>query len=282
MPPVKIVTDSNAYLPDGRAVGDLGIEVVPLTIRVGQHTYQEGVSIAHETLLRKLAQDPKSVSVEAPSEGEVAAMYKRLGRTTDKIVAIHLSGALNDIVEVSHAAAQGFLGRQRIIILDTATTSVGLGLIVEAAARAAAEEAPQAEIVRIVRGMIPHMYALFFSDTLDYLESWGRLGSAQALLGTMLDLKPVSTMEDGNLLPIEKVRNYTRAVDKLYDFIIEFSHIEQLYILQRGFETEAAQLLERLEIVFPNREFPVIGYPPSLAVHIGPKAMGIMVYEGNR
>ena len=282
MPPVKIVTDSNAYLPDGRAVGDLGIEVVPLTIRVGQHTYQEGVSIAHETLLRKLAQDPKSVSVEAPSEGEVAAMYKRLGRTTDKIVAIHLSGALNDIVEVSHAAAQGFLGRQRIIILDTATTSVGLGLIVEAAARAAAEEAPQAEIVRIVRGMIPHMYALFFSDTLDYLESWGRLGSAQALLGTMLDLKPVSTMEDGNLLPIEKVRNFTRAVDKLYDFIIEFSHIEQLYILQRGFETEAAQLLERLEIVFPNREFPVIGYPPSLAVHIGPKAMGIMVYEGNR
>ena len=282
MPPVKIVTDSNAYLPDSRAVGDLGIEVVPLTIRVGQHTYQEGVSIAHETLLRKLAQDPKSVSVEAPSEGEVAAMYKRLGRTTDKIVAIHLSGALSDIVEVSHAAAQGFLGRQRIIILDTATTSVGLGLIVEAAARAAAEEAPQAEIVRIVRGMIPHMYALFFSDTLDYLESWGRLGSAQALLGTMLDLKPVSTMEDGNLLPIEKVRNYTRAVDKLYDFIIEFSHIEQLYILQRGFETEAAQLLERLEIVFPNREFPVIGYPPSLAVHIGPKAMGIMVYEGNR
>jgi DegV family protein with EDD domain len=282
VPPVKIVTDSNAYLPDSRAVGDLGIEVVPLTVRVGQHTYQEGVSIAHETLLRKLAQDPKSVSVEAPSEGEVAAMYKRLGRTSDKIVAIHLSGALNDIVEVSHAAARGFLGRQRIIILDTATTSVGLGLIVEAAARAAAEEAPQAEIVRIVRGMIPHMYALFFSDTLDYLESWGRLGSAQALLGTMLDLKPVSTMEDGDLLPIEKVRNYTRAVDKLYDFIIEFSHIEQLYILQRGFETEAAQLLERLEIVFPNREFPVIGYPPSLAVHIGPKAMGIMVYEGNR
>jgi DegV family protein with EDD domain len=282
VPSVKIVTDSNAYLPDSRAVGDLGIEVVPLTIRVGQHTYQEGVSIAHETLLRKLAQDPRSVSIEAPGESEVAAMYQRLGRTTDKIVAIHLSSALNDIVEVSLAAAQGFLGRQHIIILDTATTSVGLGLIVEAAARAAADEAPQAEIVRIVRGMIPHMYALFFSDTLDYLESWGRLGAAQSLLGTMLDLKPLSTMEDGDLLPIEKVRTYTRAVDKLYDFIIEFSHIEQLYILQRGFETEAAQLLERLEVVFPNREFPVIGYPPSLAVHIGPKAIGIMVYEGNR
>ncbi len=282
MSPVKIVTDSNAYLPDSGAVDDLGIEVVPLTVRVGQHAYQEGVSVSNETLLRKLAQDPKSVSVEAPNIGELAALYRRLGQTTDRVVAIHLSSALNDIVEVSTAAAQGFLGRQRIVILDTATTSVGLGLIVEAAARAATAGAAQAEIVRIVRGMIPHMYALFFSDTLEYLEAWGRLGAAQALLGTMLDLKPLSTMEDGDLLPIEKVRNYTRAVDKLYDFIIEFSHIEQLYILQRGFEAEAAQLLERLELVFPRREFPVIGYPPSLAVHIGPKAIGIMVYEGNR
>jgi DegV family protein with EDD domain len=183
---------------------------------------------------------------------------------------------------VVHSAAGAFLGRQRIVVLDTATTSVGLGMIVEAAAKAAIEGAPQAEIVRIVRGMIPHMYAMFFSDTLEYLEAWGRLGAAQALLGTMLDLKPLATMEDGDLLPIEKVRNYSRAVDKLYDFIIEFSHIEQMYILQHGFEVEAAQLLERLELVFPKREFPVIGYPPSLAVHIGPKAIGVMVYEGTR
>jgi hypothetical protein len=102
------------------------------------------------------------------------------------------------------------------------------------------------------------------------------------ILGRMLDLKPISTMEDGDLLPIEKVRNYTRAVDKLHDFIVEFSHIEQMYILQNEFETEAAQLLERLETVYPHREFPVIGYSPSLAVHIGPKAMGVVVYEGVR
>jgi fatty acid kinase fatty acid binding subunit len=89
-------------------------------------------------------------------------------------------------------------------------------------------------------------------------------------------------MEDGDLLPIEKVRSYSRAVDKLFEFIIEFSHVEQLYLLQRDFETEAAQLLERLELTFPDREFPVIGYPPSLAVHIGPRALGVLVHEGAR
>jgi fatty acid-binding protein DegV len=83
-------------------------------------------------------------------------------------------------------------------------------------------------------------------------------------------------------LPIEKVRNYGRAVDKLYDFIAEFSHIEEMFILQNGFDSEAAQLLERLELIYPRREFPVVGYPPSLAVHLGPKAMGVIVYEGAR
>ena len=98
----------------------------------------------------------------------------------------------------------------------------------------------------------------------------------------MLNLKPLATMEDGDLMPIEKVRNYGRAVDKLYDFIVEFSRIEQMYLVQHGFETEAAQLLERLEVAFPGHDFPVIGYPPSLAVHIGPRALGVIVYEGIR
>jgi DegV family protein with EDD domain len=153
---------------------------------------------------------------------------------------------------------------------------------VETAARAAAAGEPIGEIERIVRGMIPHIYALFFSDSLQYLESWGRLGPAQALLGTMLGLKPLATMEDGDLLPVEKVRNYGHAVDKLSDFVIEFSRIEQLFVVQHDFEAEAAQLLERLELIYPSRHFPVVGFPPSLAVHLGPKALGVIVYEGTR
>jgi DegV family protein with EDD domain len=232
--------------------------------------------------MRKLAQDPESVSVQAPSVAEYAASLRRVAAISDRIVCIHVSNALNDIAEVARRAANGMLGRQRIEVLDTATTSAGLGMIVEAAARAAAAGEPASEIERIVRGMVPHMYALFFSDSLQYLESWGRLGPAQATLGTMLGLKPLSTMEDGDLLPIEKVRNYTHAVDKLHDFTIEFPHIDRLFVIQHDFEAEAAQLQERLELIYPNRQFPVIDYPPSLAVHLGPKALGVIVYEGTR
>jgi DegV family protein with EDD domain len=279
---VKIVTDSNAHLPDPGLIAELGIEVVPLTVRMGAQVYPERINFTDEALFRRLTKDSGSVSVEAPSLSQMRGFFGRLGQSSDKIVSIHASGALNDVADVARQAAASYAGRQRIVVLDTASTSVGVGLIVDAAARAAAEGASLAEVVRIVRGMIPHMYALILSDSLEYLEAWGRLGPAQTLLGTMLGMKPISTMEDGDLLPIEKVRNYSRAVEKLFEFIVEFSRIEQLYVLQHGFESEAAQLLERLELAYPDREFPVIGYPPSLAVHIGPKALGVLVYEGAR
>jgi DegV family protein with EDD domain len=287
---VRIVTDSNAYFPNPNLMNELGVEVVPLTVRVndplqraGTQAYPERVNFSDEAFLRKLAQDSKSVTVESPSLAQMRSLFERLGQVTDKVVCIHTSSALNDCAEMASQAARGFVGRQRIVVLDTATISVGVGLIVEAAARAAAEGATLPEVVRIVRGMIPHMYALFLSDSLEYLEAWGRLGAAQTFLGTMLGLKPLATMEDGDFLPIEKVRQYSRAVDKLYQFIIEFSRIEELYLVQHEFETEAAQLLEQLELAYPNRpEVPVISYPPSLAVHIGPRALGVVVYEGTR
>jgi fatty acid kinase fatty acid binding subunit len=277
---VKIVTDSNAHLPDAGLITDLGIEVVPLIVRTGTQVYPERINFTDEAFFRRLAKDSVSVSVEAPSVSQMRSVFGRLGQVADRIVCIHTSSSLNDVAEVARQAAAGDAGRQRIVVLDTASTSVGVGLIVEAAARAAAEGASLAEVVRIARGMIPHMYALILSDSLMFLEAWGRLGPAQTLLGTMLGLKPIATMEDGDLLPIEKVRSYSRAVDKLFEFIIEFSRVEQMYILQHEFETEAAQLLERLELAFSDREFPVIGYPPSLAVHIGPRALGVLVYEG--
>ena len=280
MAQVRIVTDSGAYLPDAGAIARYKIEVIPMAVRVGGQSYLERVNQVDDAFLRRMSQGDDGVTVEPPALSQVQAIFGQLGQTTDSIVCIHTSSALHDVADVSERAARSFMGRQRIVVLDTLTTSVGLGLIVEAAAKAAAAGASQTDVVKIVRGMIPHIYALFLSDSLAYLESWGRLGRAQTMLGTMLGLRPMSIMDDGDFIPIEKVRNYARAVDKLYEFIIEFSHIKHMYLVQHGFETEAAHLLERLEIAFPRREFPVIGYAPSLAVHIGPKALGVVVCEG--
>ena len=258
MAQVKIVTDSSAHLPDPNLIAELGIEVIPLTVRAGQQSYPERINQMDEAFFRKHDAEPARAS---RSSRRRSARCRRpvqsTGTVTDSIVCIHTSSALHDVAEVRAQASSELhgpaadhrarhpdhLGGHRA---DRRSGGEGRGT----------PASSQAEVVKIVRGMIPHMYALFFSDSLEYLEAWGRLGPAQTLLGTMLNLKPIATMEDGDLIPVEKVRNYARAVDKLYDFIIEFSRIEQLYLVQHGFETEAAQLLERLELAFPAPRFP--------------------------
>ncbi len=240
MAQVKIVTDSSAYLPQADSRERLGIEVLPLIVRSGQLAYPERINQVDDAFMRRIAADSKSGWIETPTLSQVQQVFARLGQVTDSVVCIHTSSALHDIGEIARRASAGFMGRQRIIVLDTQTTSAMLGVIVEAAAEAALAGASQAEIVKIVRGMIPHMYAMFFSDSLAYLEAWGRLGPAQTTLGTMLGLKPLATMEDGDLIPMEKVRSYARAVDKLYDFVIEFSRRTALRRRERFRERSGA------------------------------------------
>jgi DegV family protein with EDD domain len=133
-----------------------------------------------------------------------------------------------------------------------------------------------------VRGMIPHIYAVFFVDTLDYLEHSGLIGKSQSILGTMLGIKPFLAIEEGEIIPIEKVRSRDKAIDKLAEFASEFSNIARGVILQSSkTPTEDTHLLlEQLEIACPGLRFPVTRYGPALACQLGPDSMGVFIYEG--
>lgn len=281
MATIKIVTDSNAHLsPQLRE--QLGIEVIPLQIHLGNRVYQEGVNLNAEQFFRQVEGLADLPTAAAPAVPVLANFYTRLCRQTDQVLSIHMSSKMINMCENVQAAIQSLLGRCRIQVIDSRTTSVGLGILVEAAARAARAGRSMDEIVRLVRGMIPHIYAVFFVETLDYLERSHRIGQAQAILGTMLGIKPLLMIEEGEVIPLEKVRTRARAIDKLFEFICEFTRIEQVAILQHNFSEETSVLLERLETTFPDREFPVYTYGPSLATHLGPSAMGVIVYEGMR
>jgi DegV family protein with EDD domain len=168
--------------------------------------------------------------------------------------------------------------------MDSMSASWGLGLLVKAAAEAAADGLPLDAIVRLVRGMLPHIYLVFFVERLDYLERGGRIGTAQALLGTMLHIKPLLLMEDGEIVPLEKVRTRTLVIEKVADFVAEFATIQQLVILKSPVENEindlVGELREHLSTALPRQEFDVIDYDPVLACHLGPGALGVIVYEG--
>lgn len=278
---VAIVTDSTAYFEPGEAER-LGIHVVPLTIHLGNNTFEDNVDIDTDELFRR--QDygggfPLSTPPEVETFG---ALYAQLHKETDQILSIHISGHLSKTIERAQQGAEELLGRCSIAVIDSMTTSKGLSILATAAAEAANKGASLDDIVRLVRGMIPHIYMIFYVETMDYLERSGRIGKAQAILGSMLNIKPILFIEDGDIIPLEKVRTTDKAIEKLFEFVAEFDNLEQTAIIQRGKKPnkEAKALQDRLVQSFPDLQFPIIQYGPDLASRIGPNALGIVVYEG--
>jgi DegV family protein with EDD domain len=277
---VAIVTDSTAFLEPGEAQ-ELDINVVPLNVHIGDETLRDGIDITPEAFFQRLEQGGPIPRTSPPSVQTFERVYANIHSRTDQILSIHLSGRLSQTLNHAQRGAESLLGRCKIIVVDSLTTSLGLGILAKAAARAAQEGANLDEIVRLVRGMIPHIYIVFYVDEMDYLERGRRIGRAQAILGTMLNIKPLLFVEDGEIIPLEKVRTHEKAVEKLFEFVAEFSELEQAAIVQRHATPteETKMLLERLEQLFPGIEFPIIQYGPVLASHIGPSAMGVCVYE---
>ncbi len=278
---VAIITDSTAYFEPGD-VEKLGIHVVPLNIYLGNEKFLENIEIVTDELFRRLDYGAP-YPVSAPPEAVVfERLYNKLHKQTDQILSIHISNHLSETVQQAKMGAEALLGRCNIEILDSMTTSVGLGILVKAAAQAARDGASIDEIVRLVRGMVPHIYLVFYVETMDYLERNGRIGRAQAILGSMLNIKPILFMEDGDIIPLEKVRTADRAIEKLFEFVAEFDNLEQTAIIQRSKQPnkETRNLQGRLRQSFSGFGFPIIQYGPDLATRIGPDALGIVVYEG--
>jgi DegV family protein with EDD domain len=275
----RIITDSTAYLtPDQIAQHE--ITVLPVDIYLGAQKIRVGSDHNLKQLFQRMAADQAQTTraVIPPSAFEDA--YSQLGRQTDQILVIVGSSKLSSAFAAAKSVANAFLGRCRIAVLDSMATSWGLGLLVEAAAKAAQAGQSLDEIVRLVRGMLPHIYVVLFVERLDYLEKGNRIGPAQALLGTMLNIKPLLIMEEGEIIPLEKVRTRGNAIEKLADFVAEFAGIEQVAIMQSPLGNGTDLLIEHLNLILPGRTFPVIQYDAVLACHLGPDAMGVTVYEG--
>jgi len=277
---VYIVTDSAATV-DPAIARQLEITVVPLTVRVGHKDYQDGTDLDHEELLLRMMSDRVYPQIVGPTAEQFQRVYTRLMRRTDQIISLHSSASLSLVHREAQIASRKFLGRCDIMVIDSETISLGLSILVQEAARLAQASVSLGEIVRHIRGMIRRIYIVLVTDTMDYLEHSHLISPAQAILGAMLDIRPFMALEEGKIVPMEKVRSRDRAIDKLIEFANEFSSIEDIAILQStSYPTDKTKALrERLESIVPGREFPILLYGPLLASHIGPDGIGLVVYE---
>lgn len=281
MSKVYIVTDSAAVIASD-VVERLDITVVPLVVQIGQKEYQDGVDLDHEELLLRMARDRVRPEIVGPKAEQFQRVYGRLTRHTNQIISLHSSASLSLVCREAQRAAHGFLGRRDIVVVDSETFSLGLGILVQEAAELAQQSVPLEEIVRQIRGMLRHIYVALTTDTLDYLGHSGLISPSQTILGTMLDNKPFLAIERGEIIPMEKIIGRDRAIGKLADFANEFPRVEQVAILQSTpYPTEETKWLrDDMEIIAQGRDVPLLLYGPLLASHVGPDAIGLLVYEG--
>lgn len=279
MSQVKIITDSTAEISPELAES-LGITVLPLTIQLGSKSYREGVDLNAKEFFAKLARTDASPILVPPSVAQFEQTLDELMKQTDEIVLIFNSSKLSRTYANAQRAASPLMGRAKIRVIDSQLISTGLGMIVTNAARAAQQGADVEEVVRLTRGLIPRTYIAAFADTLEYLERSGRIRKAQAILGTFLNIKPLLILEEGEIVVLEKVRTRAKAVEKLVEFIIEFTHIEKMDVLHSTTPEDVALLIEQVNLQLPNLDMKVEMYGPSLGAFLGPGALGVVVYEG--
>lgn len=281
---VRIVTDSNAYLAP-ELIAKYGIEVIPHRIKVGTSLFEETPDFTADAMFAKLQEAQANgvnrlPDVHAADVNTILDVYQRLGRETEQIVSIHMSHELSPMWGQARRAAEMLKGRYTIRVIDSLSTSYGLGLLVEQAARAAADGASVSEIARITNGAVPHLYVAIFSESLAYLERSARLGPSQSVLGTMLGIKAMLMMEDGKLAPLEKVQTRDEVVEKLHEFVVEFASVEAVGLVHHNYEATQQALVQRLKETTPGVTPVGIAMPPSLAAYLGPNSIGVIVYEG--
>ncbi len=278
--PTAVVTDTTAYLPD-EIIAEGGIHRVSLYVTLdGDQRPESEISAAqYGDFFERLSRSELGATTSQPSVGDFCAVYEPLLDEGREIVSLHLSAAISGTFESASQARQQLIdegrGGERIYVEDSRSACGGQGLMVMAASRAAKQGASGAVALEAAREVRSSLKMWFAIDTLEYLRKGGRIGAAQAFLGSALQIKPILTFEE-EITPVERVRTRRRAMERLVDFAHERKEAgANLWVVQHIHDAETArQLVERCREVFGSDPVFVSEIGPVIGAHIGPGLLG--------
>lgn len=264
-----VVTDSTADLPDAWR-DRYDVEVVPLKVLFGEETFRDGVDMNNEEFFRRLATSTKLPTTSAPSPGEFAELYSRLAKDHDGCISIHIGAQLSATAEAARVGAQSVEGF-KVEVVDSETVTMPMAFL----CRVAAECATLDEATAAVKQRIPNCRVLALLDTLRYVEMGGRVSRAQAMIGTMLDLKPLLLVVDREIKSVDRVRTRSRAIPRMVEFFVGDLPVEHVGVVHAQAHDEAEQIAADLRKRYPELEVPVGQIGCVLGTHVGPKALGL-------
>jgi DegV family protein with EDD domain len=284
MPKVAVLTDSCASIPEAM-LKQLNIHTVAYYIHRGQEVLRDLVTIQRQEFLDWLVTAKKLPTTASPGPGDYIDAYKTLVvEGVTEVVSIHMtckaSGAYQAAVIAKEMAHEQFPGL-RVEVIDTCNVSLCQGWMVIEAARAALDDASLDQILEKVKAMIPVTHMIQTADTLKYLYMGGRIGMAQHLMGTLLNIKPLIGMADGIIVPLGTARSRHQAYVEMVEMVEEAvgkSKIKVAYV-HAGAQQEVEKLKKMLEERLNVVESFIAELSPALAVHSGPGTAGLCYYQ---
>lgn len=276
--PVRIVTDSTCDLP-AETITRYDIRVIPLYINVGAQGFLDGIDITREEFYTKLPTFPEHPTTAVPSLQKFCAIYDALAEEgATEVLSIHISGALSAVLDVARIAAQETTSVP-VTVFDSRQLSLGMGFLVETAAKLAAAGSTVAEILETLNLQVKRSHVFAVIDTLEFLKRSGRMNRFIANIGTLLQIKPILTMYDGKP-GTERVRTRERATKRLMEMLREVGKIERIAIVHTNAPARVAELRTWVASLLSNDEIMVTDITPVIGAHIGPGAFGFAVVGG--
>ncbi len=275
---VKVVTDSTSDLPRELAQ-ELGITVVPLNVHFGTDTFRDGDGMTADQFYHRLLTSPALPKTSAPSPGTFRECYARLAGETNEIVSVHISSKLSGTYEAALTGKRDLGDHCRVEVIDSQTVTMGLGLLAVTAAKAAKRGAGLDEVVKLVRDAAPGIYMASAVESLEYLQKGGRIGRAQAWLGSLLSIKPIISVSGGEVVPLERVRTYSRAVARVYELLEERLPARELAVMYSTDPVEADKLMGHLHEAFPAQPVYLARFGPVLGTYMGPDCLAFAAWR---
>jgi len=269
---VRIVTDSTADLtPEQQRAA--GITVVPLNVHFGDQVFRDHVDLTTDEFFRRLKASSQLPRTSQPSVGVFEEAYRTLLEGGDEIVSVHLSSKVSGTFNSALMAAQS-VGDGKVDVVDSLSTSMALGFMALEAADLARAGRDRQTVTECLRGLVAKARVICVVDTLTYLERGGRIGKARALLGSLLNVKPILQLKDGEVVPLGRARGRPQALNRLVELLERDGKVSRLAIMHGAAKADAEQLRARVASTYPGVDIQLTEIGAVLGTHTGPGVIG--------
>ena len=275
---IRIVTDSSCDLPSG-LIEQYGISVLPCYVVVDDQTFKDGLEIQADDFYRRLLADGRTPTTAQPTPSDFQTIYRELVGQGDQIISIHVSSKLSGTLNSAQQAKASLDDGSAVEIIDSQLASIPLGLAVLDAAIMASKGGSVYDIAGRVRQSLGLHHGLFALDTLEYLQKGGRIGKARAFMGSVLHVKPILRLQDGEAHPVERPRNRERAMSRLVELAQELAPVRRLAVIYSTDPDRMVELKQGLTGILPADQIIESRFGSTLGTYIGPDALGVAVTQ---